>query len=452
MSTKSAIAYVRISNDPKDIRAGVERQREDVAAMAVDLDADLVAIYEDNDIGAWRARRADTQWGAVLAAVARDRPDYLLVGKMDRLGRRLADLEGLEELCRASKTTVVSKVEGDVFAFAAWPVLAAVAKMESTNTSLRVSRAQETRRANGLSVNGGTRPFGYQPDRVTVVEEEAKILRELVLNIITNGASIASCVRLLNDRKIPTVQGGKWTVNRVSAVLHNPRYGGRLVNKGKEIGAGNWEPIIPLETWHRLQAVLEQNARAQRGPSNTTLLGGLAHCSVCGAPMYSNGVGVYRCFRNKRGCVSRAMKLLDAYVVAYMLDRYSEDLVGADKASARARVRFVRAEANKLSFAVQDATTAWQEGRVAETRAFLDALSTMRRRQDRLNKELAEAQMALDVASGDRLAAEHWEAWTMRQRRRWLAQRIDLVIVRPGGRGSRILDPSTVTIHPKPRT
>jgi len=444
MSTKTAIAYVRISSDPDEARAGVERQREDVQRLAAELGAELRTVYEDNDVSAWKKRKAATEWGRALAAIERDRPDYLLVYKTDRLGRRLSDLEGLEELCRSTGTKVVSKAEGEVFKNPAWPILAAVAKMESANTSTRVKRAQETRRAKGLSVNGGIRPFGYKADRVTVIPREADVIREMYWDVL-HGASVHACVRALNQREVPTVRGGQWNINRVGSMLRNPRYAGLLTRKGVIIGKGSWEPIVQEETWAKVQEAIKGNDKDQ-GPRRTTLLGGLVRCGACGSRMDSNGAGAYRCSRGEPGCVSRAMPLLDDYVTKFMLTRFSEDLVRADKTQAKAQVRLLRRQAWHLSGQVQDATAAWQEGRVPETRAFLDALAGLRRREDRLKKELAQAQLALEVASVDTQAAKHWEAWTQVQRRRWLAQRIDVITVRPAGRGARTLDPDTVTI------
>jgi len=442
MSTPTAIAYVRISSDPDEARAGVERQRQDVTALAADLGADLLHIFEDNDVSAWKQRKAATDWGRALLAVERDKPDYLLVYKSDRLGRRLSDLEGLDELCRRTGTKVISKAEGDLFENPAWPMLAAMAKMESQNTSTRVRRAQDARRERGLSANGGVRPFGYKPDRVTAIQREADIIRDLYWRVL-NGASIRACVEVLTDREVPTVRGGKWVAKSVGNMLRNPRYAGLNKSKGVVIGQGNWEPIVSEETWQKVQAALHRNDKEQ-GPRRTTLLGGLVHCGVCGARMDSNGTLAYRCA--ERGCVSRSMSIVDAYVTDWMLARFSEDLVGTDKKQARMAVRLLKAQAFALECQVEDASTAWQEGRVPETKAFLDGLAAMRRRKDRLDKELAQAQIALDVAMGDKLASQHWEAWTVAERRRWLAQRIDVITVRPPGRGVKALDPNTVTI------
>jgi len=440
---KIAFAYVRISRDPKDEREGVERQRADVRRLAADLGATLTTIYEDNDVSAFTKRKAATEWGRALKAIETDRPDYFLVFKMDRLGRRLSDIEGLDELCQSTGTAVISAVEGNVFDNPAWAILAAVAKMESKNTSIRVRRAQESRRAKGLSVNGGTRPFGFKADRVTVFANEAATIRELYRKVL-DGDSILSCVEWLNECEIRTVQGGLWRVNRVSTILHNPRYAGLLTRKGAIVGPGSFDPIVTEELWHQAQAALERNDQGKR---RTTLLGGLLHCGRCSSRMDSNGVGAYRCSNNRQGCVSRDQKLLDDYVTTYMLAQFSKDLVKGDKTEAEAEVKSLKRQAFHLSAQVEELSTFLFEGTIRETRALRDKLAALQRQEDRLKGTLAQAQTAVRVASTDSQAGRNWNAWTIEEKRRWMSQRIETITVNPGGRGCRILDPNSVTIH-----
>ncbi len=54
--TRVAI-YNRISNDPQGIEAGVERQREDCAALAGRLGWRVYDTYVDNDLSAWTGKR-----------------------------------------------------------------------------------------------------------------------------------------------------------------------------------------------------------------------------------------------------------------------------------------------------------------------------------------------------------------------------------------------------------
>ncbi|MCA1701972.1 MAG: recombinase family protein [Actinobacteria bacterium] len=49
MPSKSAI-YVRISSDPRGLRAGIERQEEDCRALAASKGWGISEVYVDNDV------------------------------------------------------------------------------------------------------------------------------------------------------------------------------------------------------------------------------------------------------------------------------------------------------------------------------------------------------------------------------------------------------------------
>ena len=72
----TAVAYVRISSDVEDQRLGVTRQREDVAELARKFDAELVRVFEDNDVSAFTERGPETAWAQLLEFIRRERPDY----------------------------------------------------------------------------------------------------------------------------------------------------------------------------------------------------------------------------------------------------------------------------------------------------------------------------------------------------------------------------------------
>jgi DNA invertase Pin-like site-specific DNA recombinase len=96
----TAIGYVRISSDVDELRYGVERQRQDVAALAERLGADLVRVFEDNDVSAFTERGPETAWQAMLGYIREHRPDFVLAYRMDRFGRRMGDIEASGLSCR----------------------------------------------------------------------------------------------------------------------------------------------------------------------------------------------------------------------------------------------------------------------------------------------------------------------------------------------------------------
>ena len=58
-------------------------------------------------------------------------------------------------------------------------------------------------------------------------------------------------------------------------ILLNPRIAGLSAYHGEIVGQGQWEPLVPEETWRAVRGILEDPARKPpRGVK--TLLGGLA--------------------------------------------------------------------------------------------------------------------------------------------------------------------------------
>lgn len=450
----SAIAYLRISEDPLDKRLGVERQRADVHELAGQLGVELGQVFEDNDVSAYTARKSTSAWHRALVAIERDRPDYLLVFKQDRIGRRLSDVEGLEELCRATGTRVVAVEGGDVFSNPAWPVLAAVAKMESQNTSIRVRRAQRSRREAGLSVNGGIRPYGFEPDRATLVPHEVAVLRR-VANQIIAGQSLRSVVAELNDAEEPTVTGARWSVNVLRQTLSNPRYVGELT-KGRGptlevMGKASWQAVFDRATWEALQAAMVRVQRASMGAPKRSLLAGLVRCGLCLTPMVSMGTQtrpIYRCNPNVGGCgrTSRNRHRLDEYVVSFLLERESDELLASERERAFADLRGLNASYNRVRWRLDDASFAHREGRL-ESRDFYPLYDELRRERSRLERRLGDARRRLEEVKRAEAAREEFDRWPLDRQRAWIASRVVTVIVRQPGKGRAAIDPETVDIE-----
>ena len=61
----------------------------------------------------------------------------------------------------------------------------------------------------GQNSGGGSRPFGFESDRVTVRAGEAKIIRELAERLLA-GEALRSLCADLNMRGVRTTTGGEW--------------------------------------------------------------------------------------------------------------------------------------------------------------------------------------------------------------------------------------------------
>jgi DNA invertase Pin-like site-specific DNA recombinase len=134
-----------------------------------------------------------------------------VVWHLDRLQRQPKEREEFFDVCDAAGVTHLASVSGDVDLathdgrFLA-RILGAVSKKESDDKSRRIRRKALELAQAGKIGGGGTRPYGYEPDRRTIRHSEAHIIREAAARILA-GHSLRSLCNDLNARGGNTVTG-----------------------------------------------------------------------------------------------------------------------------------------------------------------------------------------------------------------------------------------------------
>jgi hypothetical protein len=174
---------------------------------------------------------------------------------------------------------------------------------------------------------------------------------------------------------------------------------------GKEVGPGQWDPIIDRSTHERVVALLTDPGRRSnnRGTEPKYLLTSIAYCGVCGGPLVGTNEYTYVLKSGRRrdyphsytcahaGCmkVRRRMADVDQLIISVVLgvlERDGVQLLGADPAAAKhARDRIAALEA-KLALAADQ---------------FADDTITgdqLRRVSERLKPQLAEERARLAAA------------------------------------------------------
>ena len=118
-------------------------------------------------------REEATQYAQILDDLEAGAINGLLVYDLDRLHRQPSELEAFIALCQRLQLTNVASVSGDIDLtrsdgqFHA-RILAAVAKKESDDKSRRIRRKHEELAEHGKVSGGGSRPYGYEADKVTL--------------------------------------------------------------------------------------------------------------------------------------------------------------------------------------------------------------------------------------------------------------------------------------------
>jgi site-specific DNA recombinase len=203
--------------------------------------------------------------------------DVIVVYKVDRLTRSLADFAKLVELFDQHSVSFVSVTQSfnttSSMGRLTLNVLLSFAQFEREVIGERVRDKIAASKRKGLWV-GGPIPLGYATvnKKLMVVAEEAETVRAMFRLYLECG-SVGALAEELARRKIMskaqkyasgrTRGGGPYSVGALAHFLRNRFYIGEVVYRG-EINAGEHEPIIDRATFDAVQAKLAQNAHARR--------------------------------------------------------------------------------------------------------------------------------------------------------------------------------------------
>ena len=325
--------YTRISKDSTGLGAGVARQEQDCRAKAEANGWTVAKVYSDNDISAYSGTRRPG-YRQLLEDIKAGSLEAVLVWHVDRLYRRTTELEEFIAICQPRNVPTHSVQSGPLDL--ATPsgrmvarTLGSVSQYESEQKAERQRRANRQRAEAGRHF-GTRRPFGFELDGVTVRPDEAEAVRTACSDVLA-GRSLAAIARDWNGRGFVTPQAGNpWTSTVLRRTLKTERLAGVRTYRGEIVRDTDglpieaaWPPLVDLETWHAVQAVLATRSTSWPGPSRQ-LLTGLALCAVCEAPIHSGGSRKgrrrYRCSR-QGGHAYREAEPVDEYVSEVVIGR-----------------------------------------------------------------------------------------------------------------------------------
>lgn len=220
--------------------------------------------------------------------------DIIVVYKIDRLSRSLADFAKLVELFDEHKVTFVSVTQAfnttTSMGRLTLNILLSFAQFERELAGERVRDKIAASRQRGIWM-GGMPPLGYDVIERKLVPNptEAQIVREM----FTRFAALPSMATLVRDLRARGVTSKSWTTAKgverkgklidkgyVYKIFKNPVYIGIAAYKGQHY-PGQHAPIIDQSLWDTVQALLQagtphvKGSSAPRETKGPTLLRGL---------------------------------------------------------------------------------------------------------------------------------------------------------------------------------
>lgn len=457
-----AIVYARASLDRNGEQLSVTRQVDDGTALCATRGWTVIDTVVDNDTSA-STGKPRPGFTRVLDAVDNAAVDVVVVWAVDRLVRRVADLEDVIERCETAGVRLAT-VSGDLDLSTdtgrlVARILASVARGEVERKGTR------QRRANIQAAEAGKPPsgpvgFGFQPDRITHEPAQAAAVADAYDTILAGG-KLRSIARRWNEAGLTsgkkrtgrqgTGQPSQWRAETVRALLLNPRNAGLRSYRGEIIGRGVWEPIVDEATWRAAVRMLCDPQRRGAPPTPRHLLSGVALCGICGAPVNAGTARphyhAYRCGASL-GHVARRGDHADDYVAELVVERLSRpDAVelltpsqdAPDVPALRAEATTARTRLSQLAEDYADGTLDRAQLRVASER--------LRGRIEAIDTELAEASRVDVLASlvGVDDVQLVWGGMDTDQQRA-VIDTLMQVRLHPVGQGARRFDPGTIEI------
>ena len=246
--------------------------------------------YDDGGISGGTLARPALQ--RLLAEVEAGRFQIIVVYKVDRLTRSLADFAKIVEILDRSKASFVSVTQAfnttTSMGRLTLNVLLSFAQFEREVTGERIRDKIAASKKKGMWM-GGPVPLGYDVhERKLIINEvEAATVRHIFERYLKHGSLVDAAEALADDNitgQLRTMASGKVVGGQpfhrggLAHLLRNPLYIGKVRHRA-EIYDGEHDAIIPQPLWDAVQAQLDANLAAPKGRRNTmhrSLLAGIA--------------------------------------------------------------------------------------------------------------------------------------------------------------------------------
>jgi site-specific DNA recombinase len=373
--------------------------------------------YDDGGFSGGSMQRPGLQ--ALLADIDAGKVDVIVVYKVDRLTRSLADFAKIVERLDAKEASFVSVTQAfnttTSMGRLTLNVLLSFAQFEREVTGERIRDKIAASKKKGLWM-GGPVPLGYEVlDRKLLPQpQEAERVRTIMRRYLELPSAPALIARLEAEGVLTKIQartsgphkgGIPFRRGSLFYLLKNPVYRGKIVHR-KHVYDGEHEPIIDEELWNAVQTKLASKApprkRKTNDPQNVMLRGLLIDPE--GRPMVpcytSKGSRRYQYYQTRKDLAKPADAVSTRFPI-HQLDRHiisNLKMLLADQHSLRHLSGSLGAELNTIFIAAANCTAQLDQQHLVHT-TVRSLVSAIRVAPDHLRVALNA--LALGVPEGE---------------------------------------------------
>ena len=209
--------------------------------------------------------------------------DVIVVYKIDRLSRSLADFAKLVEVFDRNGVTFVSVTQSfnttTSMGRLTLNILLSFAQFEREVTAERIRDKVAASRKKGMWM-GGVPPYGYRVEnRKLLVDDDSADHVRWIFSAFLEIGSCTELAREVTKRGIQTSRGNRIDKKYLYRMLSNRAYIGEAVHKGDSY-PGEHDAIIDRETWDKVHTILQESPRKRAARTRTdtpALLKGLLY-------------------------------------------------------------------------------------------------------------------------------------------------------------------------------
>lgn len=423
--------WIRVSTEDQAKGDSPEHHEHRARCYAESKDWEVVKVYHLEGVsGKNVVDHSETK--QMLADVAAGCIEGLIFSKLARLARNTKQLLDFADRFKEAGADLVSLQEsidtstpaGRLF----YTMIAAMAQWEREEIAERVAASVPVRAKLGKPL-GGQAPFGYQwVDGKLIPNPEEAPIRVRVHELYREHRRKKTVARLMNEAGYRTRKGGKFSDTTVDRFIKDPTPKGlRRANYTQTPNDQNkwgykpeseWvysecEPIMSVELWEECKAILDAQHQSRKKPSKKTvhLFAGLLYCG-CGKRMYvTHRSTKYTCqaCRNKIAIDDlehifieqlKGFLLSPEEIEGYL--REANDSLAEQETTLRAK----NTERDKAEKQIDQLFDLYGKGEVP-TEGFNHRYQPLYKRQQELEKEIAEIEAGLDLLKVDRLSSDH---------------------------------------------
>ncbi len=286
VTKRRCAVYTRVSTDERLDQSfnSLDAQREAGQAYIVSQRAEgWLPVADDYDDGGYSGGNMERPaLKRLMDDILADQIDIVVVYKIDRLTRSLADFSRLIEIFERHKVSFVSVTQQfnttTSMGRLMLNILLSFAQFEREVTGERIRDKIAASKRKGMWM-GGYPPLGYEvKDRKLIInEDDAATMRRIFQRFSELRSVTELCRELaldgLTTRPVRLKDGGyrngtPMDKKYISKTLRNPVYVGEISHKGTAY-AGQHEPIVTRQLWDRVQAILAEDAHGRMGATQT---------------------------------------------------------------------------------------------------------------------------------------------------------------------------------------